>query len=64
MGTQERNRITPPAVGPTNESGHHAHAALRATARHVGNEGDRIIDGLLSSDSETFGRQGRQQSGE
>jgi hypothetical protein len=64
MSTKERVHVAPlqpdqdPGAGPEN------HGALRASAQHFGSEGDRILDRLLSGDSEAFGRQSRQQSGQ
>ena len=64
MGPQERVRNIPILGGPGPESSHNAHAGLRASAQRFGSEGDRIVDRVLSADTEAFGRQSRQQSGE
>ena len=64
MSNQERVRVAPLRSDPAPGDGPQNHDALRASAQHFGSEGDRILDRLLSGDSEAFGRQSRQQSGQ
>ena len=64
MGTQERHRPDSTSGGTGSEPRHDSHAGLRASAQRVGAAGDRIIDRTLSGDSEAYGRQSRQQSGQ